>query len=196
MWPFIRKKASTAPLTVEQALAELGTIGVALAPGVTPQDLRPSLKGGLTAPANRVQLLCALGGEAEESKAALLSHDVWHFDAECIEDHGDYARLAKRFGVLAGASLPLVDLADYVDVEAGEAWLEFGLDGRRFRWELTVDNDWMDPALYSSFQKLLSSRSAHRFMICALGQDSLVLCGDETKRRAISEFSGFQFQWE
>jgi hypothetical protein len=197
MWPFRRKKqTSDAPLTCDQALTELAAIGVTLAPGITRQDLLPSLKGDLSTPVDRIQLLCALGGEAETSDAGLLSHTIWHLDAECIEDHGDYVRLAERFGVLAAANLPLVDLADHVEVEAREAWLEFSLDDRRVHWDLTVDNDWMDPALYSKFQQLLSSRCAHRFMICALGQDSLVLCGDEAKRKAISRFSGLEFQWE
>jgi hypothetical protein len=197
MWPFTRKKqVSSVSLTIEQALAELATVGVALAPGVTLDDLLPSLNGDLTTPVDKIQLLCALGGEAEESGAGLLSHDIWHLDAECIEDHGDYVRLAKRFSVLAGPSLALGDLVDHVDIEAGEASLEFRLDGRKVSWDLAVDNDWMDPALYTNFQGLLRSRNNQRFMICALGQDSLVLCGDEAKRRTISSFSGLQFQWE
>lgn len=197
MWPFTRKKSpSRNPLTIEQALVELKSIGVALAPGVTMDDLLPSLNGDLAAPADKVHLLCALGGEAEESDAGPLSNDIWHLDAECIEDQGDYVRLARRFSALAGSTLPFTDLIDFVDVEEGTAWLEFGLDGRKVHWDLAVDNDWMDPALYSCFQKLLRNRSDKRFMICALGQDSLVLWGDEAKRKAISAFSGLGFQWE
>jgi hypothetical protein len=197
MWPFNRKKQEPgASLAITQALAELRAIGVALVPGVTIDDLLPSLGGDLSAPADRIPLLCALGGEAEVSDAGILSHDIWHLDAECIEDHGAYSRLAERFRLLAGSSLPFTDLKDHVDIEADEAWLEFTLDGHTVHWDLTVDNDWMDPAVYANFQELLRSRSQQRYMICALGQDSLVLCGDEAKRRAISEFSGLKFQWE
>jgi hypothetical protein len=198
MWPFSKKtKTQPSSLNLEQALRELNGMGVSLAPGTSVADLLPSLNGDVSAPVDRTQLLCALGGEAEESPAGLLSHDIWHLDAECIEDEGDYARLAYRFSVLSRGKLPLTKVVDHVDIEAGEAWLEFLLGDQKIHWDLTVDNDWMDPALYSQFQKLLSSRSrSERFMIYALGQDSLVLCGDDAKRKAISEFSGFSFQWE
>ena len=198
MWPFKKKPAAVpVPLTLGQALEELKRIGVAIAPSATLDDLLPSLDGGLEDPVDRVHLLCALGGEAECSDAGLLSHDIWHLDAECIEDGGDYARLAERFRVLSGGHLPLREVRDHVDVLNGEAWLEFDLEGKNIRWDLTVDNDWMDPAVYANFQKLVASRTqSGRFMICALGQDSLVLFGDDKKRRAISAFSSLEFQWE
>lgn len=198
MWPFKKKSpAVSVPLTLRQALDELKRIDVALAPSASVDDLLPSLGGGLDDSIDRVHLLCALGGEAECSDAGLLSHDVWHLDAECIEDDGAYVRLAERFRVLSGGHLPLQDINDHVDVLNGEAWLEFGLEGKTTHWDLTVDNDWMDPALYSNFQRLVTQRtSSGRFMISALGQDSLLLFGDEKKRRAISEFSGLKFQWE
>jgi hypothetical protein len=55
----------------------------------------------------------------------------------------------------------------------------------------------MDPAVYANFQQIAASQNqSGRFMICALGQDSLVLFGDDKKRRAISAFSGLEFRWE
>lgn len=198
MWPFKKKSAAVAaPLTLGQALDELKRIGVAIAPSASLDDLLPSLDGGLDDAIDRVHLLCVLGGEAECSDAGLLSHDVWHLDAECIEDNGDYTRLAERFRVLAGGHLPLQDIKDHVDVGNAEAWLEFGLEGRTTHWDLTVNDDWMDPALYSNFQKLVASRTrSGQFMISALGQDSLVLFGDDNRRHAISAFSGLEFHWE
>ncbi len=198
MWPFKKKPvAAPAPLTLRQALDELKGIGVALAPSASIDDLLPSMNGRLDDPVDRVHLLCALGGEAECTDAGLLSHDVWHLDAECIEDHGDYVRLAERFAVLSAGNLPVQEVKDHVDIEAAQAWIEFTLDGGRVHWDLVVDNEWMDPALYSNFQKLVGSRTrTGRFMICALGQDSILLFGDEKKRRAISEFSSLDFRWE
>ncbi len=198
MWPFKKKSpAPSASLTLRQALDKLKRIGVTIAPSASIDDLLPSLDGGLDDPIDRVHLLCVLGGEAECSGAGLLSHDIWHLDAECIEDDGDYARLAGRFQVLSGEHLPLQEIKDHVDVLNGEAWLEFGLDGKTIHWDLTVNNDWMDPVVYSNFQKLVASRTeSGRFMICALGQDSLVLFGDDKKLRAISAFSGLEFRWQ
>lgn len=198
MWPFKKKFAvATAPLTLGQALEELKRIGVAIAPSASLDDLLPSLHGGLEDTVDRVLLLCALGGEAESSGTGLLSHDIWHLDAECIEDHGDYAYLAERFRVLSGGLLPLVGITDFVDLANGQAWLAFTVAGQPVHWDLAVDNDWMDPALYAHFQKLVGARTrSDRFMICALGQDSLLLFGDESKRRAMSAFCGLEFRWE
>jgi hypothetical protein len=197
MWPFNKRQPQALqPFTLAEAIAQLGRSGVCLAPGVVLDDILSSLNGDENTPVDKIQLLCVLGGESEVGDAGLLSYDVWHFDAECIEDHGDYGRLVDRFRNLAGADLPITNITDYVDIEEHTAWIEFTIDGKREHWDLTVDNDWMDPALYTRFQRLLSSRSARRFMICALGQDSLVLCGDEARRRAVSEFSGLQFRWE
>lgn len=192
MWPFTKKITVSPPPTLEDALTRLNQLGVDLASGFTIDDVRPSLTG----PFNATQLLCVLGNEAEGGDGELLSRDIWHLDAECIEDHGDYARLAHRFSVLAGDALPLSNVSDHVDIEANMAWLEFDCGGRRHHWDLAIDNDWIDPVLYTNFQKLLRARSKSRFMICALGQDSLVLCGDQAKRDAISAFSGLRFEWE
>ena len=168
-----------------------------LAPGASLEDVIASVGGDRRTPVDRIQLLCVLGGEAESGEVQYLSHDIWHLDAECIEDHGDYVRLAERFAMLAKNDLQISDFSDSVDVESGEAWFEFNDGGRRERWTIKVDNDWMDPAFYTRFQELLKrSGSKRRFMICALGQDSLVLCGEESLRREISRFTGLEFAWE
>jgi hypothetical protein len=58
---------------------------------------------------------------------------------------GDYTRLTDRFSVLSRGKLPLTDVLDHVDIEAGGAWLQFAMSEQRVRWDLIVDNDWMDP---------------------------------------------------
>jgi len=182
---------------VDGALAELQRIGVRLAPKVDLDDFLASLDGDRKTSVDRIRLLCVLGGEAEVGDVPRYSDDIWHFDAECIEDDGDYARLAERFAALTKGEIQLSDLSDHVDVQSGEAWLEFTFRGCRERWEMTVDNDWMDPVLYASFQELARSvGSSGKFMICALGQDSLVLFGNETLRQEISDFTGLKFHWQ
>ena len=62
-------------------------------------------------------LLCVLGGETEKAPYHPRSNHIWHLDTECIEDHGDYIRVAKRMALLSGNDLPIEQLEDYVDVE-------------------------------------------------------------------------------
>jgi len=56
---------------------------------------------------------------------------------------------------MTGSTLRLSEIQDYVDVEQGEAWVEFECDGRKIHWDAQVDNDWMDPYVIVRYDKLL-----------------------------------------
>ena len=91
----------------------------------------------------------------------------------------------------------MTDIRDYVDVEAGKAWVEFTLEGKKEHWDLQVSDDWVDPNLYSRLQDLVTPRGAgKKFFIVALGQDSLISFGDDQMRQALSRLTGLEFQWE
>jgi hypothetical protein len=176
MWPFSRKKTegTANSITVAVALEQLATAGVRVRPGISQDDLLYSLDGTMESPADWVDLLCVLGSDVERGQFERISDDIWHFDAECIEDDGAYVDVVSRFVTLAKGVLPLTDIRDHVDVEAGEAWVEFSLDGKQQHWNLEVNNDWVDPNLYSRLQQLATERGAgKRFFIAGLGQDSL-----------------------
>ncbi len=144
-----------------------------------------------------VHLLCVLGGEVERGDFQRISDDIWHLDAECIEDNGDYVRVLERFVILAKGQLSLTDLRDEVDIENEKAWVEFNLDGKPVHWDLKVNNDWLDPDLYTRLQHLVQSRSnGKKFFIVALGQDSLISFGDAAMKDALSKLSGLGFTWE
>jgi hypothetical protein len=200
MWPFSGKKKNDnvrAVISVAAALEELASVGVRVRPGVSTDDLLFSLGGTLESPVDRVVLLCVLGSEVERGDFKRVSDDIWHLDAECIEDHGAYVELLERFVVLAKGCLPITSLRDFVDIEAGKAWVEFELAGKKVHWDLEVSDDWVDPGFYARLQELVTSRGAgKRFFIAGLGQDSLLSFGDDTMRQALGKFSGLKFQWE
>jgi hypothetical protein len=150
----------------------------------------------MESPVDLTLLLCVLGGEVERGGFERISDDIWHIDMECIEDNGDYIRLVERFAILAKGLMPLKNIRDRVDIEAGEAWVEFELDGKIIHWDLEVDNDWASPELYSNMQELVETRSDKKFFITALGQDSLICFGDAAMKQKLSELSGLDFQWE
>ena len=76
-------------------------------PGISRDDLLHSLGGTMESAVDWVQLLCVLGSEVERGDFERISDDIWHFDAECIEDHGDYLRVVERFVILAKGALAL-----------------------------------------------------------------------------------------
>jgi hypothetical protein len=200
MWPFSRKSKSKPPasiVTVAQALEQLATLGIHTRPGITNDDLLFSLGGTMDSPVDLVSILCVLGSEVERGDFQRISDDIWHFDAECIEDNGDYVRLIERFVALAKGALPITDIRDHIDIENETAWVEFKLDGQPVRWDLEVSNDWVDPDLYARVQELAAARGGgKKFFIVALGQDSLLSFGDAAMKDNLSKLSGLDFQWE
>ncbi len=123
------------------------------------------------------------------------SDDVWHFDAECIEDHGDYKWIVERLCTLSGGDLHFDAVADYVDVAAGEAWLELDQAGTRVRLDLRVHDDWADEAVFAALQqRLAATGSPRRFAMQGLGQDALLVCLPPDRLRALNKLTGMQFQ--
>jgi hypothetical protein len=200
MWPFSRKTKDSPKgrrTSVSEALSQLANIGVHVRSGISNEDLLYSLEGTMESPVEWVQLLCVLGSEVERGDFERISDDIWHFDAECIEDHGAYVAVVNRFAILAKGALPLTEINDHVVINEKETWVEFTLDGERIHWDLQVSDDWVDPQLYSRLQQLVAQRGAgKRFFIVALGQDSLICFGDDQMRRELSRLSGLSFQWE
>jgi hypothetical protein len=113
MWPLSRKpKTAPSTINVAQALEQLAAIGIRTRPGITRDDLLVSLDGTMDSPVDWITLLCVLGGEVERGQFQRISDGIWHFDAECIEDNGDYVRVLERFVILAKGLLPLTELRD------------------------------------------------------------------------------------
>lgn len=180
------------PPSPEQQLATLASVGFRLLPEATID--------ALTAQWSREQFesdpyalaLVALGGDLPP-----LAENVWHFDTECIEDHGDYARIAERFRSIANGQLPIADVEDFVDIEAGVAWLAFTLRGARYRWDCEVSDDWVDPSVMSRFAALLSEQKTDaRYVYLDLkGQDCIIACLSADEMKRAKKETKLAFEW-
>ena len=198
--PGLREKRPVqkrARVSVEEQLARLSACGISLKPDFS-RDIIFSF--GEEEDFERepyLLLLTVLGGEAEEEPYGFLSSDIWHFDTECIEDHGDYARIAMRVEELACGDLPLERIEDYVDVGEGRAWLAFTLDGEAYKLELEVDNDRADTDVFGKFDSLLRGRhTSKRFTYLDLGgQDCLIGCSTPEQLENLRATTGLDFRW-
>lgn len=195
------KRNRTDRHSFEQQLSTLASCGIKLAPDVAPEALLESFdREAFEAEPYRLLLVC-MGGEAEsESQAGETgypSDNIWHFDTECIEDHGDYAAIARRMKDLAQGELPLEDITDYVDIEAGEAHVTFRLAGQFYRWDAKVEDDWVDASILSRFSDLLSrvGRSRHFTYIDLGGQDCLIGCATAQEREKLPKETGLKVEW-
>jgi phosphotransferase system HPr-like phosphotransfer protein len=201
MWKWRKKAPQPARVpSLEQQLEILAECGVKLRPGARIESLVNSFPRPQYERDPFRLALVVLGGEAEDSEEVprpYLSDDVWHFDTECIEDHGAYARIAARMSTFAKGALPLADVTDHVDVEAGEAWLEFTLDGKRHHLDLKVNDDWVDESVFTKLVGLHAARGApRRFSFVDLqGQDCLIGCPTPEEFERLRARTGIDVQW-
>ena len=185
---------------LEQQLAVLATCGIALKRDKSLDLLLSSRSRRALEAEPYLLLLCAMGEECSagsDVSADFCSDDIWHFDTECIEDHGDYARIADRMAVLAGGRLPLENVRDFVDVEAGIAWLSFSLGPEQYKWDFAVQDDWVDPSLFAKLVNLLDTRSRdERFISIDLkGQDCLIGCLTAEQMSALQSKTNLSVMW-
>ena len=144
-------------------------------------------------------LLCAMGDEQLDEETfeqkPWLSDDVWHFDYEAIEDHGAYKSIVENCVRISGATIQIDDIADYVDIEEGKAWVEFSHLGKRKKHHLRVDDDWADPKLFGMLNSILDlDGSPRRFAQHDLGQDCLIICRSASEISDLNKTAGLKFR--
>jgi hypothetical protein len=122
--------------------------------------------------------LVCLGMTQEEPPWTPHCDNLWHFDTECIEGAGSYVRIAKRMAEMAQGSLPLSDIHDHVNIDAGEAWLGFKCQGKPIRIVCEVQDDWVDTSLFGEFVDLLAKCDPKKLFIYhdLGGQDCIIGC--------------------
>lgn len=183
-------------LSFEEQLSILAGCGISLKPGISKDILFKGFDRNVYEHAPFIPLLTMMGaGEGEFGEN--ICENVWSFDTECINDHGDYAEIAKRLRDLAGGALPLENIKDYVDVKKKEAWLSFVLDGKSYKWTARVDDDWADPNIVASFSALLDNRKAgKRFALpTSPGQDFIIVCCTGAQLECLNQRTGYTFDW-
>jgi hypothetical protein len=132
-------------VTLEDQLAHLASIGLALDPGITIDDVLYSFDRQEYEKRPFDLLLFTLGIDVErEPWGRPFCSRVWDFDTECIEGGGDYAAIAKRLCVVAGKPDALSDVTDHIDIKRAEAWLKYKAGGRSRDWKIEVRGDWAD----------------------------------------------------
>ncbi|OBA06622.1 hypothetical protein A9P44_11060 [Paenibacillus polymyxa] len=118
-------------------------------------------------------LLLTLGGEVEVNGEFInVSDEIWYLDAECIEDHGDYARVITRLENMT--KLKLNKITDYVDIQNNTAWISFEYKHELIRWEMKVDEDWLDMEIFKKFNELTKTEQSMKLYITILDQGCLV----------------------
>lgn len=132
-------------MTLEQQLAKLAELGLKLNDGITIDDLLYSFGREDYEERPFDLILFALGVEVErEPWERSFCSRVWNFDTECIYSTGDYVGIVKRLCQVAGQPDRLEHISDFVDIDAGKAWLKYKVDDTDRNWPVEVNDDWAD----------------------------------------------------
>jgi hypothetical protein len=122
-----------------------------------------------------------LGQTIEEEPWTPITNKCWNFDIEAIEDHGSYIEIMKNISRITNGELVFENIEDYVDIEEGKAWVSFTCQGDSYKWNLKVDDDWVDGSLFDKVQELAEKyKTKGRFTYFNTGGQDFVL-GYHTK---------------
>ncbi|HRQ97687.1 MAG TPA: hypothetical protein PK440_22335, partial [Candidatus Accumulibacter phosphatis] len=125
------------------------------------------------------------------------SNNIWHLDTECIYGNGDYVYIMQRMSELAGGSLPLTEIEDYIDVEERKAWISFRFRTEQYKWQLKIDDDWIDWQIFTNLVHLLDSQTSYKRFTCIdiQGQDILIGFSTVDEMETLKARTGLKVDW-
>ncbi|MEQ9264379.1 MAG: hypothetical protein RLN81_04115 [Balneolaceae bacterium] len=138
-----------------------------------------------------------LGQTIEREPWVPLTDKCWDFDTEAIEDHGSYIAIIKNLERITRGELVFENVNDYVDIEEERAWVSFRFGGQDYRWDLKIDDDWVDTSLFSKIVELTKKvNSIGRYTYFDTGGQNAVI-GFENARslKDIRNKTGLKVVW-
>jgi len=164
--------------TLEEKLVDLEKCGFKLTEPYSVDDLLHEWGREAFEKRGYEMLLVGLGGESTPGKGMNPCENLLHFDAECIEDNGDYKKIAARMMEMSQGSLILENIKDCVDYENEKAWLSFEFRGEEIKINCKFEDDWVDPYIFDKFIELLKIADPSKLYLYydLDGQDCLLAC--------------------
>jgi hypothetical protein len=138
------------------ALDKLITAGIKINPGVQETDMFDRWTEVLSYYGSPIEALyITLGDSTELEPYTNFSDSCWHFDLEAIEGEGSYVRILENLKRISNGDLDFQNIMDYCnDDEDNKAWISFEFNGNKYKWDLDVDDDWVDSYLFDKIQDL------------------------------------------
>ena len=177
-------------MTLEQQLETLAELGLELNDGITVDDLLYSWDRDEYENEPFDTILFMLGSEVErEPWGRNICDKAWNFDVECIEGNGSYVAIVKNLCRVSGTPELITDIEDSVDIENGNAWLKYTIDGKQRYYTVVVDNDWADPETVGAVMDDIE-RDGKRFYAKDNGQASIWFYLDESTADRLNQLTG------
>ncbi len=189
---------STPQPSFEEQFETFKNLGFILNKGVDISDIN-HWKGGLkefeTLPYHLIYQ--TLGSTLERKPFTPLTNKCWNFDTEAIEDHGAYIDIMKNISRITNGELIFENITDFIEIEEETAWVSFTCNGDNYKWDLEVDNDWVDGELFVKVQDLTYKyKTKGKFTFFNTGGQDFVL-GYETPEDLdiIRKTTGLEIVW-
>lgn len=143
-------------VTFKSSLDSLKQVGFTINQEINEQDIFNRWKEVLQYHSDPTDALyITLGDETPKKPYRNFSNSCWHFDSEAIEAQGSYVRILDNLNRISNGDLNFQNATDYCnDNEDNKAWAAFEFEGDKYKWDLQVDNDWVDGYLFDKIQDL------------------------------------------
>gem|GEM_PF-5642564 len=181
-------------LTLEDKIEKLAEVGVVVDPERTIEEMLVSFNREEYELKGFDSLLFVLANEIESGPGAgaYFTNQLYTFDAECIEDDGDYARIAMRFAEMFQDEFEISEIADKVDWDNNYAEMSFECGGKRYHKEFVLDGDWFDVSVIKLFIEASNDMNSQRKIGFADsdGQEIYLSVMTPIQMKAFSELTG------
>jgi len=149
-------KAHRDPATAfNAALDKLIAAGIKINPEVQETEIFDRWKEVLASYGPIEALYITLGDSTEYEPYTNFSDSCWHIDLEAVEGEGSYVEILENLKRISNGDLDFQHITDYCnDDEDGKAWISFEFHGDKYKWDLEVDDDWVDSRLFDKIQDL------------------------------------------
>jgi hypothetical protein len=176
-------------MKLEDQLKTLAELGIALDPNITVDDLTYSFPREEYEAKPFGLLLYIMGAEVErEPWGRPFCSRVWNFDTECVNGTGAYVNIAKSLCRVAGQPDGLANMSDHVDLDGGEAWIEYIVRGKERHWPIEVNDDWADMMVVAYMMSDLE-RDGFKFRARDNGQAMVLYYLDDAGFARINELA-------
>ncbi|URJ44497.1 hypothetical protein MF628_004224 [Paenibacillus polymyxa] len=90
--------------------------------------------------------------------------------------------------------LNLNNITDYVDIQNDTAWVSFEYMNELIRWEMKVDDDWLDMEIFKKFNELIKTEQSMELYISILDQGCLMGYFNKEQVIEINKLTKYKFE--
>ncbi|WP_093023954.1 hypothetical protein [Pustulibacterium marinum] len=196
-YKFLKENVKKIPkVSFEEQLKTYNELGYKLNSGITKETLLESYDKSDFEDDTWVLMYVTLGSTIEREPWTPITNDCWHFDAECIEDNGSYIDILENIKRISKNKLNFENIKDFVDIDNEKAWVSFELNGKNHKWNLRIDDDWVDGSIFDKINELNSElNNSRKLTFIGLGQDVVIDYMTEKEMIEFKKATNVKIKW-